>query len=56
MWELKAARGSDSTDVTLTYDWAQVTDKDLLQKVHFPLVSEEQMEDSLGNLASAVAG
>ncbi|MDQ2781995.1 SRPBCC family protein [Lapillicoccus sp.] len=55
VWELKAD-GPDSTEVTLTYDWAAVTDKALLQKVHFPLVSESQLEDSLGNLASAVAG
>jgi uncharacterized protein YndB with AHSA1/START domain len=54
VWELKAD-GSDSTDVTLTYDWSAVTDKDILQKVHFPLVSREQLEDSLGNLAAAVS-
>ncbi len=55
VWELKAD-GSDSTEVTLTYDWSAVTDKELLQQVHFPLVSREELEDSLGNLASAVAG
>ena len=54
VWEL-APQGSDATDVTLTYDWGQVTDKELLQKVHFPLVSEAQLEDSLGRLASAVS-
>ncbi|PWH06195.1 polyketide cyclase [Brachybacterium endophyticum] len=46
--------GSDSTRVTLTYDWSDVTDKDLLHI--FPLVSEEQLEQSLKDLAGAVAG
>lgn len=55
VWEL-AARGSDATEVTLTYDWSKVTDRDLLAKVGFPLVSEDQLEASLGNLAAAVAG
>lgn len=54
VWELKAD-GSDSTEVTLTYDWSKVTDKDLLSKISFPLVSKDQLEDSLGNLASAVS-
>lgn len=45
--------GSDATKVTLTYDWSGVTDPKLKQI--FPLVSEEQMTESLGNLASAVA-
>jgi hypothetical protein len=54
VWELKAD-GPDSTDVTLTYDWSRVTDKDLLQQIGFPLVSKDQLEDSLGNLASAVS-
>ena len=55
LWELKS-EGSDSTMVTLTYDWSQVNDPDIVAKVHFPLVSEHQLEDSLGNLASAVSG
>jgi uncharacterized protein YndB with AHSA1/START domain len=55
VWELKA-EGPDSTHVTLVYDWSQVTDKDLLAKISFPLVSQEALEASLGNLASAVAG
>ena len=54
MWELKPT-SSSSTDVTLTYDWSKVTDQDILQKVSFPLVSEEQLEASLGNLAAAVS-
>ncbi len=55
VWELEA-QGPDSTQVSLTYDWGAVTDKDLLRKLHFPLVSEDQMEDSLANLASVVSG
>ena len=48
--------GPDSTTVTLTYDWSKVTDKELLKKVSFPLISEEQLEGSLGRLASVVSG
>ena len=54
MWELEAD-GSDSTEVTLTCDWDKATDKALLEKVSFPLVSQDQLEDSLANLAAAVA-
>jgi hypothetical protein len=55
LWELEA-QGGDSTAVRLTYDWSNVTDQALLQKLGFPLVSQSQLEDSLGTLASAVAG
>lgn len=48
------ADGSDTTQVTLTYDWSAVTDKDLLAKVTFPLVSQDQLEDSLARLDAAV--
>ncbi|WP_122261239.1 SRPBCC family protein [Ornithinimicrobium cerasi] len=53
VWELEA-QGPDSTEVRLTYDWAQVTDKALLEKISFPLVTEDQLEDTLNNLAAAV--
>lgn len=53
LWEL-TADGSDRTDVTLTYDWSKVTDQALLQKVGFPLVSKDQLEQSLSALASVV--
>lgn len=54
VWEL-TPQGPDSTEVRHTYDWSQVTDKDLLKKVSFPLVTEEQLEDTLAKLAEAVA-
>jgi uncharacterized protein YndB with AHSA1/START domain len=54
VWQLEA-QGSDSTAVTLTYDWGKVTDTDLLAKIGFPLVPASALEDSLGNLASAVS-
>ena len=53
VWEL-TPQGPDSTEVRHTYDWGKVTDPDLLQKVSFPLVTEEQLEQALGNLAAAV--
>ena len=46
--------GAGSTDVTLEYDWSDVTDQDLLANNLFPLVSEEQMAESLEKLAAAV--
>lgn len=55
LWELKP-QGPDSTEVTLSYDWSKVTDKALLAKISFPLVTTDQLEDTLGNLASAVSG
>ncbi len=46
--------GSGSTVVSLTYDWTAVTDPELLEKNLFPMVSEEQMEESLAKLAAEV--
>jgi uncharacterized protein YndB with AHSA1/START domain len=54
-WEL-LPKGSDSTRVRLTYDWDTVTDQDLLDQVGFPLVKEDQLEDSLVRLDEAVGG
>ncbi len=54
LWELDP-QGPDSTEVTLTYDWSKVTDKKILSMVSFPLISKEELEDSLGNLASCVS-
>ncbi|NHA66559.1 SRPBCC family protein [Phycicoccus flavus] len=51
VWELEP-QGPDSTLVSVTYDWAQVTDPELLQKVSFPLVSQSQLEDTLAKLAA----
>lgn len=53
LWELEST-GLDSTDVTLTYDWANVTDPGILSKVSFPLVSQDQLDDSVAKLAEIV--
>ena len=52
LYELNAA-GPDSTEVTLTYDWSKVDDPKLLPL--FPVVSEEQLDESLNRLAAAVS-
>jgi hypothetical protein len=54
VWELEA-QGPDQTLVTQTYDWSRVTDKELLAKHLFPLVSEDQLEQSLSKIAELVA-
>lgn len=48
--------GPEQTDVTLTYDWSKVTDKELLKKISFPLVGTDALEGSLARLADAVKG
>jgi uncharacterized protein YndB with AHSA1/START domain len=55
MWELEP-QGPTSTQVTLTYDWSKVTDKNLLRTISFPLIKPAQLEDSLAKLAEAVSG
>ncbi|MGI8678312.1 MAG: SRPBCC family protein [Jatrophihabitans sp.] len=55
VWELEA-QGPNSTLVTLTYDWGKVTDKALLAKNLFPLVSKHELDGSLAKLAEAVSG
>src|SRR5699024_1139103 len=47
-------RGSDSTEVSLTYDWSDVTDPQLLKQVSFPAIPEKDLEKSLNQLAAAV--
>lgn len=37
----------------LTYDWSNVTDKELLRMISFPLVPESSLDQSLVKLASA---
>ena len=54
IWQL-VPEGSDSTQVTLTYDWSKVETKQA-QEIGFPIVSEEQLESSLDRLAAAVTG
>lgn len=55
VWELEA-QGPNSTTVTLTYDWGKVTDKDLLAKGLFPLLSKDQLDASVAKLAEAASG
>lgn len=47
------ALGPDSTEVTLTYDWDAIEDKEMLAM--FPAVPEASLEESLNLLAAAVA-
>lgn len=54
MYELES-EGSDATLVRLTYDWSKVTDSELLKKVSFPLITKDQLEASLNQLAAAVS-
>lgn len=54
VWELTPV-DAKSTEVTHTYDWGAVTDKELLSKNLFPLVSADQLENTLAKLAEAVA-
>ncbi|MCS6711537.1 polyketide cyclase [Brachybacterium sp. EF45031] len=53
LWELRPV-DADTTEVTLTYDWSRVEDKQLLPL--FPVVDEEQLQESLNRLAAAVSG
>ncbi|MEO6020656.1 MAG: SRPBCC family protein [Knoellia sp.] len=55
VWRLEQ-QGPRQTLVTHTYDWSKVPDKDILQKVTFPLVKESQLEDTLATLAEVSAG
>lgn len=54
VWQL-TPQGAGATDVSLTYDWSAVTDKEVLKKVSFPLIEAATLEDSLGKLAAAVS-
>jgi uncharacterized protein YndB with AHSA1/START domain len=53
VWELEP-NGQRETQVSLTYDWSKVTDKELLHKISFPLVPEADLEESLQLLSSVV--
>jgi uncharacterized protein YndB with AHSA1/START domain len=55
VWELES-QGSGQTLVRHTYDWQQVEDEALLAKNLFPLVQQDQLEDSLQRLDQAVTG
>jgi uncharacterized protein YndB with AHSA1/START domain len=51
-WRLEPT-ADDSTAVTHTYDWSGVTEDWLLE--HLPVVSREQMQESLRRLAELLA-
>lgn len=51
LWELES-QGPNQTLVRHTYDWSKVTDKKLLEKVKFPLVTAVQLDDTLSRLAA----
>ena len=52
VWELEP-NGPGSTVVRHTYDWSAVTDKAVLQRVSFPLIPQDALQESLSRLASA---
>lgn len=54
LWELES-QGPNETLVRHTYDWSKVTDKKILEKVKFPLVTQGQLDDTLSRLATEVA-
>lgn len=54
IWELTST-GSDSADISLTYDWSKV-DQDTVNQIGFPLVTEDQLEASVDRLAAAATG
>ncbi len=54
VWELQPA-GPDATEVSVTYDWSAVTDKELLKTITFPAVPQEALDSTLGNLAAQVS-
>jgi uncharacterized protein YndB with AHSA1/START domain len=53
VWRLRPET-PERTVVSLTYDWGEVTDPGILSRISFPLVSREQLEDSLRRLAACV--
>ncbi len=51
VWTLEP-NSPDSTEVTLTYDWSKLEDKQML--AHMPAVKRAQLEESLNLLAASV--
>lgn len=54
VWRFEAS-GPDATEVSVTYDWSGVTDKELLKKISFPAVSQDALDSTLANLAAQVS-
>lgn len=53
VWELESL-AEDQTQVTQTYTWKDANPA-ILKQVHFPMISEEELEQSMNRLAAAVA-
>lgn len=53
LYELNAVDAT-TTEVTLTYSWGKVEDKELLKLVSFPMIPQEKLEESLNLLAGAL--
>jgi uncharacterized protein YndB with AHSA1/START domain len=54
VWRFETA-GPGSTEVSVTYDWSGVTDKEILKKLSFPEVSQDALDSTLANLAAQVS-
>lgn len=51
LWELES-QGPNETLVRHTYDWSKVTDKKLLAHLRIPLITKDQLLETLGRLAA----
>lgn len=54
-WEFELQSEDElTTEVVHTYDWSEVTDPAVLARITFPLVSADQMQATLDQLAAAL--
>jgi hypothetical protein len=54
LWELES-QGPNETLVRHTYDWSKVTDKKVLEQLKIPLITKDQLTDTLARLAAETA-
>lgn len=55
-WEFELQSEDElTTEVVHTYDWSEVTDPAVLERLGFPQVSAQEMQATLDRLAAAVA-
>ena len=52
-WTYRLAPDGDGTRVTLTYDWSEITDPEMLK--YFPVMDADALSASLDLLAQALA-